>query len=137
MDDLGNILYIIAMLAALVISALKKQKKARAKEVMPDTNEPMQPSVEEEDILADLKDLFQQSTEKKEKVVPVQKPKPKHVPLHMQAKPQVKTKVRNVVQKPLDLKHDEYENDGFEFDKEQIDLREAVIYSEILNRPYE
>lgn len=130
MDNLGDILYVLAMIAAVVFSAIKKQRQAKKQAPIP--SEANQPTEANDDVFEELKELFQN---KEPKIVkkPLEKPKPK--PLHAQKKSvQIKPKT---VTKPVDLKADEEENIGFEFDTEQIDLRQALIHSEILNRPYQ
>lgn len=133
MDDLGNILYILAMLAAVIFSAFKKKKQVKTGEPMSEnTPEPYHP-MDEEDIMRELKELFQ-----KPKVV-----EPEPVKLKVEPQPFLRTentfKVKNKVKEPTKpiLEEDECAEEGFVFNKEQIDLRQAVIYSEILRRPYE
>ncbi|MBK3517476.1 hypothetical protein [Carboxylicivirga marina] len=138
MDDIGNILYILAMLAALVFSAIKKQKQAKKPRPMPENesrpeHDPMQEP--EEDILGELRELFQkpqQEVVKEEKVKKVAK----DVPLYMQAKKKETKRAMTSKKEHVKVGELEDDNEGFEFDKEQIDLRQAVIYSEILKRPY-
>ncbi|MCG8580430.1 MAG: hypothetical protein MI866_10960 [Bacteroidales bacterium] len=137
MDDIGNILYILAMLAALIFSAYKKQKQAKKPMQAPD--EPVQPDTEamgEEDVFEELRELFQNPKPKPQPVVEQPEKIKKEVPLHMQKKEEPK---KNDVpkHKPVELISIDEEEESSGFNKEQIDLRQAVIYSEILKRPYE
>ncbi|WP_430814614.1 hypothetical protein [Carboxylicivirga sp. RSCT41] len=137
MDDIGNILYILAMLAALIFSAYKKQKQSKRPMQAPD--EPMRPETEsmgEEDVFEELRELFQNPKPKPQPVVQEPKVVKKEMPLHMQKK-EVLKKTEHAKEEPVKLVSIDEESEGFEFDKEQIDLRQAVIYSEILKRPYE
>ena len=137
MDDLGNILYILVMLGALIFSAFRKQKQAKRPQPMPeDEHRPTYSPMDEDDVLSELKDLFNQPKEQPRPVVeqpPVQKAviKPPVQTVHKE-KPKSKHSKNDVELEDLNTT-----GDGFEFDKEQIDLRQAVIYSEILKRPYE
>jgi hypothetical protein len=135
MDDIGNILYILVMLAALIFSAYKKQKKAKRPMQMPDDHPQQEgePMVEE-DVFEELRELFQQPKPKARPVVQEVKVEKKEVPLHMQRKEEPK-KPNLPKEEPVELIS--VEDESSEFDKEQIDLRQAVIYSEILKRPYE
>lgn len=135
MDDIGNILYILAMIAALIFSAYKKQKQAKKTVQAPDeVVRPERDVMEEDDVLEELRELFQKP--KPKPVVEEPKVEKKVVPLHMQRKQEPK-KTDIAKQKPVEIISIEEEVEGSEFDKEQIDLRQAVIYSEILKRPYE
>ncbi len=137
MDNFGDILYILAMIAAFVYSVYKKQKKAKNNVPTPqDANQPQYNDTKEGDILEELKELLQQK-EKKHSQPPVEKKAPLVVPLHMQAKRNVKKTVTLPKQNFMEDNPIEAEEIGIEFDKEQIDLRQAVIYSEILKRPYQ
>lgn len=135
MDDIGNILYILAMLAALVFSAYKKQKQAKKQVPMPEDEQPAYHPMDEEDIVDELRELFQKP--KVEKPTPgVKKPSPvKPAEVKSSKKVEVR-KSKPVIKEEIKLEvFDEVDDMGF--DKEQIDLRQAVIYSEILKRPYE
>lgn len=138
MDDIGNILYILAMLAALVFSAYKKQKQSkRQQQPMPEEeHRPAYDPMDEDDVLTELKELFGKPKAEPKPVVEeavVQKVEVKPKPLVIQDE-KVSEKVK---QEPIRLEVYDDEPEGFIFDKEQIDLRQAVIYSEILKRPYE
>lgn len=135
MDDIGNILYILAMLAALIFSAYKKQKQAKKPMQMPDEHtQPENETMVEEDVFDELRELFQKP--KPQQAVPEPKPVKDEVPLHMQKK-EAPRKSSMSKQEPVKLVAQEDEYEETEFDREQIDLRQAVIYSEILKRPYE
>lgn len=133
MEDFGDILYILAMLAALVFSALRKKKKVKEQSRVPDqpAHSPFDPLEEEDDVLADLKELFK--PEKKAEPEPVfVKEEPQKVQLPKKYKATRET-IKPEAIELISLNDDYHE---FEFDKENLDLRQAVIYSEILNRPY-
>ncbi len=133
MDDLGNILYILAMLAAVIFSALKKKKQAKGMEQMPDEVPPIHHPMDEDDMVRELKELFKSPKQNQ--------PQPKRRQVVVQPQPVNVKQAGNVTSKPKFSKPiiEEVEEveDDFVFDKEQIDLRQAVIYSEILKRPYE
>ncbi len=136
MDDIGNILYILAMVAALVFSAYKKQKQAKKPMQMPDDEvRPSHDPMDEEDVLEELRELFQKPKPKPKPVYEEPKVAQKEMPLHMQKKQMPKKDVPKP--RPAKLTPIEDEEIGSEFDREPIDLRQAVIYSEILKRPYE
>jgi len=140
MEDFGDILYVLAMLAAVIFSAFKKQRKTKPNMPVPQDADqpgydPMQEE-EEEDIIKDLRELFQPKAPKQEQAE-VKAEQPQAVPLHMQPKTPVTKTVSQTAVDPIKASQLENEEDYFEFDKEQIDLRQAVIYSEILTRPYQ
>ncbi len=134
MEDFGDILYVLAVLAALVFSAFKKQKQANKKKPVFDEDESDYDPMGEDDVLSELKELFQPKA--KETPLPKEEKVVKEEPLFIQNQKSVEIKKEPVIKeeiKIVDLK----ETDESGFDKEQIDLRQAVIYSEILKRPYE
>lgn len=133
MDDLGNILYILAMLAAVVFSAFKKKKQVKRAEQMPEEMPTPYHPMDEDDIVRELKELFQQP-----KAAAPEPVKSKVEPQPF-LKPENTFKPKNRVKEPKKPIFEEAESveEGFGFNKEQIDLRQAVIYSEILRRPYE
>ena len=134
MEDFGDIFYVLAMLAALVFSAFKKQRKGKRNVATPQETDKRYDPMQEEDILEDLKDLFQPKEQKQTKPA-LKKEEPKTPPLQTQttnASTILKSRKRQIDHKPVE------DNEiGFEFNKEEIDLRQAVIYAEILNRPYQ
>jgi len=137
MEDFGDYFYIIAMLAAFVFSIFKKQKKAKQNVPAPHgSDQPSYDPTQEEDILEDLRELFQSKEEQRPKAT-VQKQAPQATPLHMRNKPSVQSPVSKPKQPIFEDNAIEDEEIGFEFEKEEIDLRQAVIYSEILRRPYQ
>ncbi len=135
MDDIGNILYILAMLAALVFSAYKKQKQTKKQVPMPEDEPPTYHPMDEENIVEELRELFQKP--KVEKPAPVVKPAAVARPAVVR-QPMVKVVQPVKPKEKEELKIEVIEDvDDMVFDREQIDLRQAVIYSEILKRPYE
>ncbi|MBS2211671.1 hypothetical protein KEM09_09670 [Carboxylicivirga mesophila] len=136
MDDIGNILYILAMLAALVFSAFKKQKQAKKQMPAPDEQAPTYHPMDEEDIMGELKELFQKPKVEKPKPAAVKSPVKSHTTPFRTLNKDVKKAAPVPASAPIVLEVDESDEASF-FDKEQIDLRQAVIYSEILKRPYE
>ena len=138
MDDLGNIIYVLAMVAAVIFSAIKKQRKIKNNgPVPPVADQPSDDTMREEDIIEDLKELFQPQRQPQKPPTAVAKKKQQALPLYMREKEVVKRKDANRIQQVLDEGGGEGHESAFEFDKEQIDLRRAVIYSEILTRPYQ
>jgi len=136
MDDFGDILYILAMLAALVFSAIKKSKQSKKRpaapvETQPDPFDPME---EDEPIIQDLRDLFKPKPVKPQPVPEVSKVKTE------QAKPFQKASLSQTPKrstKTLDIIDIDETTEANEFLEDGIDLRQAVIYSEILKRPYQ
>ena len=136
MDDFGDILYILAMLAALVFSAIKKSKQSKKRpaapvETQPDPFDPME---EDEPIIQDLRDLFKPKPVKPQPVPEVSKVKTE------QAKPFQKASLSQTPKrstKTLDIIDIDETTEDNEFLEDGIDLRQAVIYSEILKRPYQ
>ncbi|MBR8536586.1 hypothetical protein KDU71_13510 [Carboxylicivirga sediminis] len=136
MDDIGNILYILAMLAALVFSAFKKQKQAKKQMPAPDEQAPTYHPMDEEDIVSELKELFQKPKIETPKPAVVKSPEKNQATAFRTFKKEVKKTAPTPPPAPVILEVEELEEVSY-FDKEQIDLRQAVIYSEILKRPYE
>ena len=136
MDDFGDILYILAMLAALVFSAIKKSKQSKKRpaapvETQPDPFDPME---EDEPIIQDLRDLFKPKPVKSQPVPEVSKIKTE------QAKPFQKESLSQTPKrstKTLDIIDIDETTEANDFLEDGIDLRQAVIYSEILKRPYQ
>nr|WP_319400193.1 hypothetical protein [uncultured Carboxylicivirga sp.] len=138
MEDFGDILYILVMLGALVFSVIRKAQQAKNNVPKPNSNaeNPYDPMDEEEPLMEELREMFS-------------KPKaPQPQPVFEKPKVEVKSVTKPIVKpinrpsldrkstKPLEVIETEEEHDGFVFDLEEIDMRKAVIYSEILNRPY-
>ncbi|WP_430810646.1 MULTISPECIES: hypothetical protein [unclassified Carboxylicivirga] len=132
MDDLGNILYVLAMLAALVFSALKKKKQVDKSPPVPGEERPEFDPMAEDDIMGELRELFQSKAKEEQ---PVVRPAVKKEPVRFEkdlTKQVGKPKVMVKKKEPIRLIEDDEV-----YEQEQIDLRQAVIYSEILKRPYE
>lgn len=134
MDDFGDILYVLAMVAALIFSAFKKSKQAKRRPPMPEQNSPSpyNPMDEEEPVMDELRDLFMPKTPKVEPAPKVSKPV-QQAP----AKPASNAIHHYKQTERLEVEDLDDEGQGFEFDTEDFDLRKAVIYSEILNRPHQ
>ena len=116
-----------------MFSAFKKQKQAKQRQNMPDEVVSDQQPLDEDDVISDLRELFNQR--QAPKVEPAKQPITK---VEKQSPKVIKESVKRTHSKPQsEIKIQDEEYEGFEFDKEQIDLRQAVIYSEILKRPYE
>ncbi|WP_439181671.1 hypothetical protein [Carboxylicivirga taeanensis] len=135
MDDIGNILYVLAMVAALVFSAFKKQKQAKKDVTLP-SDPPTYHPMDEEDIVDELRELYQKPKPKKQEPV-VEKRKGFVSPFANDQRFAKAQEAQKAKKKPLKVEVLEEEGEDLAFDKEQIDLRQAVIYSEILKRPYE
>ena len=135
MDDFGDILYVLAMLAALVFSAIRKSKQSKKQPAAPvetpaDRFDPME---EDEPIIQDLRDLFKPRQPRPQPATEasVQKTEP------VTGRQTIISRIPHRLTKPLeviDLDETSAPTDLFE---EGIDLRQAVIYSEILKRPYQ
>ncbi|MCU4163069.1 hypothetical protein [Carboxylicivirga caseinilyticus] len=134
MDDFGDILYVLVMLGALVFSVIRKAQQAKKNVPRPgsESSNPYDPLDEEEPLMEEIREMF--SKPKVPKPQPVfEKPKTEIKPFAKNvAKPIVKRSIE-----PLEVINTEEEHDPFIFDVEEVDMRKAVIYSEILNRPYQ
>ena len=136
MDDFGDILYVLAMLAALVFSAIRKSKQSKKRsaapvETQPDAFDPME---EEEPIIQDLRDLFKPRQPKPQPVPDASEFKTEQVKSYQQTSIP-KTQRRST--KPLEVDDLDETSGTADLFEEGIDLRQAVIYSEILKRPYQ
>ncbi len=140
MEDFGDVLYVLAMLAALVFSAIRKSKQAKRRPPMPETEDsstPYNPMDEEEPIIDELRDLFRPKTPRPEPVPQVVKPTQK-TPAQSTANRSTSNAVHHYTKaKRLEVEALDEQEGGFEFNTDELDLRKAVIYSEILNRPYQ
>jgi len=136
MDDFGDIFYILAMLAALVFSAIKKSKQSKKRPAAPVESQPdpFDPMEEEEPIIQDLRDLFKPKQTRPQPVPAVSKVKTEQAKSFQRASIP-KTPRRST--KPLDLIDIEETSGSTDIFEDGIDLRQAVIYSEILKRPYQ
>ncbi|MBI9063374.1 MAG: hypothetical protein JEZ14_15435 [Marinilabiliaceae bacterium] len=136
MDDFGDILYVLAMLAALVFSAIRKSKQSKKRPAAPMENQadPFDPMEEEEPIIQDLRDLFKPKPVRPQPVSDVSEIKTGQAKSFQKAYIH-KTPRRST--KPLDAIEPEEAYDSNDFFEDGIDLRQAVIYSEILKRPYQ
>ena len=134
MDDFGDILYVLAMLAALVFSVIKKSNQAKKRPSVPmDTEpDPFDP-MEEEPIIQDLRDLFKPRQPRPQPATEasVQKTEPVTV------RPTIISRIPHRLTKPLEVIDLDETSAPTDFFEEGIDLRQAVIYSEILKRPYQ
>lgn len=131
MEDFGDILYILVMLGALIFSAIRKSKQtARRSPMAEPESSSKDPLAEDEPGFEDLRELFRPKQAQPQPV----KIKPKPV-VQTVSKPVKKTAVAKK-SKQLEL-IDINEEDAFEFEADELDLRKAVIYSEILKRPYQ
>lgn len=121
------------MLGAVVFSIIKKSN-AKQRGVTGEKTSPFDPMAESDPMLDELKELFSKP-----------KPKPQVEPISEDViKPKLKAQQPIVKQKvPVSKPKknletlDVEEEEGFNFIAEEVDLRKAVIYSEILNRPYQ
>ncbi|TAJ14642.1 hypothetical protein DMA11_04530 [Marinilabiliaceae bacterium JC017] len=134
-NGIGEILYIVAMLAIFVFSAYKKSQQAKKKVTPPNQTPHVPDPMDEEDIMKELKDLFQPQQPGKATVPVEKKPVQPVVPTdtNKYAKPQAKISERKISREiKVEL---EEEGEGNHILDEDFDLRKAVIYSEILKRP--
>ena len=139
MEDFGDILYILVMLGALVFSVIRKAQQSKNKPPMPqsDKSSSYDPMTEEEPLMEELREMFAKP----------KRPEPQPVvekPVQVKTKPVEQTFLkrtnRTITPKktePLKVINTEDEHEGFVFDTDEVDMRKAVIYSEILNRPYQ
>lgn len=132
MDNIGDIIYVVVLIIAFIFSAFRKAQKNKRNTQLPNEQIPTgeHPMDEEEPYIDDLRELFKPRAPK-----PVQEPvkeKPKPQPLFQQAQ---REKEPSKPVKLIELETEEEQEQ--EFNQDQIDLRKAVIYSEILNRPYQ
>jgi len=132
MEDFGDILYVLVMLGALVFSAIRKSKQTKKRPSMPVPDRSSYDPMDEEPVIEDLRDLFRPKTPMPEAV----RVKPKEVVKPIVNTPKEKPSYKKPAQ-PIEVINVDESDRGFEFDAGDIDLRKAVIYSEILNRPYQ
>lgn len=135
MDDFGDILYVLAMLAALVFSAIRKSKQSKKQPAAPvetpaDRFDPME---EDEPIIQDLRDLFKPKPPRPQPVSVTEFKTEQAKSLQQKSRPKTQRKST----KPLDVIETEEASESTDFFEDGIDLRQAVIYSEILKRPYQ
>ena len=133
--EIGDLLYVLIMVVALVFSVLKK---AKGKEQRP------APSHEVEDTLSEVFPSLKQIWEE-QKVPEYPITKTFSPPVQHQKKiidKGIRIKDRKIITSGLKKRDthkillDEDENNGISYwNKEPIDLQKAVIYSEILKRP--
>jgi len=139
MEDFGDILYILVMLGALVFSVIRKAQQSKNKPTMSesDKSSPYDPMAEEEPLMEELREMF--AKPKRPEPQPVVQ-KPVQVKNKTVEKTFSKKTNRTIIPKktePLKVIHTDDDDEGFVFDADEVDLRKAVIYSEILNRPYQ
>ena len=132
MEDFGDILYVLVMLGALVFSAIRKSKQTKKRPSMPEPDRSSYDPMDEEPVIEDLRDLFRPKSPMPEPV----RVKPKEVVKPIVNTPKEKLSNKKPA-KPIEVINVDESDGGFEFDAGDIDLRKAVIYSEILNRPYQ
>jgi hypothetical protein len=138
MDSIGDFLYLILMVGAVIVSVIKKSRDKQKPVPPPTHNAPIDPS----DFFPEIRNWLDDEE---------QAPKPVFVPV-VEKKTQVKSVPGNSVftyDSPENLQpgpaivksHYSDKTDGSHlpkfnvFDDEQFDLRKAVLYSEIMKRP--
>ncbi|MFT3740582.1 MAG: hypothetical protein QM786_17675 [Breznakibacter sp.] len=144
MDSIGDFLYLLLMIGAVIVSVIKKGNKE--KQAAPPPKPPQR----------DLKDLFPEMgnwmDDEEEEKAPVTEQRPTKIEVVPSAKPvswaqpvqktpvftydapEIAQPGRAVGKSsPMQL-HEDEENISL-FDTEPFDLRKAVIYSEIMKRP--
>lgn len=140
MDSIGDFLYLLLMVGAVIISIIKKSKD---KQVAPPPPKPPQ---------RDFKDLFPEMgnwMDDEEEEQPVQpaprtevfpsaqsptRAQPIETPVFTYDAPEI-AKPGRAVAKNAVVELQEEEEGGGVFDEERFDLRKAVVYSEIMKRP--
>jgi hypothetical protein len=152
-DSLGDILYILVMIGALIFSVIKKSRNAgRNGEVVPEHE------VEDysDDTLPPFREWFDDEAIKKPpreyqnepEIEPMQAEKLQHQKLQYKKpdyqsikksdslrRPERITRItRKPVHKSLAEETDSYDKDSV-WDAENFDLKQAIIYSEIIKRP--
>ncbi len=133
MDDLGNILYILFAIAAVVFNIMRKGKQDKTSTPPPvDTKDPF------EDIIPKFEQMFK--PEEKAQYEPVKiniEKKPKKEPKPVlndfeEKKKQIQARVNRIPNKKTKetlIEVEEISEPGW------FNAREAIIYSEILKRP--
>lgn len=121
MDNLGDILYVVALVGALIYSAVKKANKNNEETYTPETS--TQDSYE----MDELRDLFKPQIKAKNKpeVKVVSPAEQQQIVSTSNLTTETKTTTISVVE-------DEYKS----ILDEEFDIRKAVVYSAILDRPY-
>jgi len=132
MDDLGNILYILVAIAAVIFNISRKGKKAKPSTPPVETKDPF------EDLIPKFEQLFKPEVKNQENPVSVspkkdikQEPKPVLNDFKEKLK-QVHSKtnrIPNIKTKEILIEVIEDSEPGW------FNAREAIIYSEILKRP--
>jgi hypothetical protein len=153
MDSIGDILYILVMVGALIFSVIKKSRDAaRNREVMPESEaedypqEAFPPFSEwlDDEVITKPTREFQYEPE----IEPMQAERLQHQKLQYKKpdyqsirksdslkRPERITRItRKPVHKSLADEADSY-NDSSVWDGESFDLKRAIIYSEIIKRP--
>jgi hypothetical protein len=138
MEGIGDILYLLAMLAFFVFSAvMKSRKKKQAPSAYP-TDEYTEKPNQEDDVLQELRDLFQPKS-------PTPAPSVREIPVQpvrQEAKttipsPSLKRTLKTIIpteKRNVTIQIEEKE-DGSYWDQEEFDLQKAIVFSEILKRP--
>ncbi len=128
MDNLGDILYVLFIVVALVASVMKKRKKQEAVPPFPSED------VNDTGLPEDLKEIFQR---KRQTATHFPKPHIDRKREIIKKEPEKKFKTGLVssltIKKPNEIF--EQELNDTRTDLEEIDWQKAVITSEILNRP--
>ncbi len=132
MDDLGNILYILFAIAAVIFNIMRKGKQAKPSTPPVDTKDPF------EDIIPKFEQMFKPEEKAQHKQVNINsekksKKEPKPVLNDFEEKKrQIQAKVNRIPNKKTKetlIEVEEISEPGW------FNAREAIIYSEILKRP--
>ncbi len=137
-DGFGDILYLLAMVAFFVFSAVMKSRKAK-KKLLSQPEPVSQDSYghEREDALEDFDDFFnttennigavKEEEKRVEKVFVTEPPTRRFDSIY-------KTRIDRKIEPAFSSDYDIHETVSF-WDEEEFDLKKAVIFSEILKRP--
>lgn len=141
--DFGDYAYIIFLILGAIFSAFNKKKKKNRKEAKPTSDPTSRPS--KPNVSVSFEDLINKLNDQMESPAPVTPPSPviervkkREEPRRAQMekveveKKSAKTTKPSPSQTVLEVKSEHAEDEDSHFD-----LRQAVIYSEILKRPYE
>ncbi len=149
--NLGDIIYLVLMVAVVLFSALRKKKAPRQE--VPEPNGEVRDPMDE--IFPTLKDLFggeegvekplTEQAESHQPLVNIEKTdeqkkespflKSDYVFSARSSMNDVRRQRRIYKKKPMDLESQVYGEGGHSEKMEDFDLQQAVIYSEILKRP--
>lgn len=133
--DGGDILYIVFVIVSILFGALgKARKKKKAQPVQYEQNRNEDNEFNWEDLLesySSTKEDVQEKYEPVEDVAPKSEKISRSEPIIDEKRPLTKTKTQNSLTPSQDIIFDEDDNEA----NSEIDLRQAIIYSEILKRP--